>query len=382
MNTVQYSPLVEFALSGLLNCWMPDKVLFSFRYKTNDPGAPNQSNDAFDPFYTLNVLLGFSKLEGMRTFAGVELTDIFSHACSELMKVPDKKYAFGTALWAGAELNFPLSDQIMREIRKLLDDPGSWEKLAAQDIGMLLSGCVAYGRRNGGEEWLNYARNLKDSILLRYCCGDSGLFYNNANGFRRRFASFATGTYLSLGLFHYGEWQNDQTCIDRALRCVSALMGHQGKNGEWPWFYHAPSGRVVDMYEVYSVHQDGMAPAILHHAVAHGLPGAKEALERGFEWILGKNQLGRSMLVADSSQILRSQLRKSDANSRRRRALRAIVNGMLGRSDGLVPADKISVRQECRSYHLGWVIWSFGGRDDYPELTHHPAISHIMENSR
>src|SRR5262245_33593719 len=41
-------------------------------------------------------------------------------------------------------------------------------------------------------------------------------------------------------------------------------------------------GTVVDFYEVYSVHQHGMAPAILHHAIRHGVAGAREALVKGF----------------------------------------------------------------------------------------------------
>jgi hypothetical protein len=36
--------------------------------------------------------------------------------------------------------------------------------------------------------------------------------------------------------------------------------------------------------------------------------------------------------------------------------------------------DKIELRRECRSYHLGWVIWSFAQRADLPEITCHASL--------
>ena len=52
--------------------------------------------------------------------------------------------------------------------------------------------------------------------------------------------------------------------------------------------------RVLDFYEVYSVHQYGMAPAFLECAERHGVPKARDALIKGFKWVLGDNQLART----------------------------------------------------------------------------------------
>ena len=60
---------------------------------------------------------------------------------------------------------------------------------------------------------------------------------------------------------------DDPLAILAANACVTKLIALQGPQGEWPWFYAAGQGTVVDFYEVYSVHQHGMAPAILHHAI-------------------------------------------------------------------------------------------------------------------
>ena len=36
----------------------------------------------------------------------------------------------------------------------------------------------------------------------------------------------------------------------------------------------------------------------------------------------------------------------------------------------LIDPSELELRLECRSYELGWILWSFGQRSDFPELTH------------
>jgi hypothetical protein len=94
-----------------------------------------------------------------------------------------------------------------------------------------------------------------------------------------------------LAQFHFGERFGDKSAIQRGLRCVDALASLQGLRGEWPWFYLAPSGKVMENYQVYSVHQDGMASAHIHHAIKHGHATVCKQLERGFHWILENNEM-------------------------------------------------------------------------------------------
>ena len=153
------------------------------------------------------------------------------------------------------------------------------------------------------------------------------------------------------------------------------LIALQGPQGEWPWFFDARRGTVLDHYEIYSVHQYGMAPAFLEHAERHGVREAREALIRGFEWVLGENQLRRSMLVPELQLSIRSQVRKGELHTTKMRMLRALGNAHLHRSSGLADPTKLDVRLECRSYELGWILWSFGRRTDMERLTHDPAFA-------
>ena len=107
----------------------------------------------------------------------------------------------------------------------------------------------------------------------------------------------------------------------------------------------------------------------LEHAERHGVPGARHALVRGFNWVLGGNQLGVQMLVPELQMTIRSQVRRGEMHTKMPRMVRAMKGAVLGRKADLIDRAGLELRLECRSYELGWVLWSFGQRADLPELT-------------
>jgi len=360
------SPLVNYALRGLERCWLPRERRWSHIYHLDGRASPNESMAHSDVFYTLNVLLGMSRVAELP--ADIDLPEIFHRNAVSLAALPVRKYAFGMALWAGAELRLPIPEQVRRELTAILSNQSQWRAFRAQDLGMLLTGVIAQARA-GEREWLCFAGPLYRFLKERFQ-GESGLFFDAPSGFRRRFASFATQTYLSIACYQYGEFTGDASALVMADTCVRNLIALQGPQGEWPWFFDAMSGRVLDFYEVYSVHQYGMAPALLEWAERFGRRGARDALVKGFNWVLGHNQLGRTMLVPELSLTIRSQVRKHELNSRAPRVLRALRNTWLGTGEALIDSADVRVRLECRSYELGWILWSFGRRTDVRELSH------------
>lgn len=364
------SPLVNYALNGLERCWLPEHRRWSHIYHLDGRSSPNESVPSSDVFYTLNVLLGMSRIGEVPD--GIDLPEIFHRNVLQLTKLPVRKYAFGMALWSGAELGLEIPDLVKREVRAILADESRWKSFHAQDLGMLLTGVVAQARA-GENEWWCYAGPLYRFLKERFH-SESGLFFDAPFGFRRRFSSFATQTYLSIACYQYGEFAGDASALVMADTCVRNLIALQGPQGEWPWFFDAPSGRVLDFYEVYSVHQYGMAPALLEWAERFGQRGAREALVKGFNWVFGNNQLGRAMLAPELSLTIRSQVRKGELTTKAPRILRALKNACTGAEARLIDSADVEVRLECRSYELGWILWSFGRRTDLPELTHNGAF--------
>jgi hypothetical protein len=298
----------------------------------------------------------------------INLSETFQQNVRHLLTLPVSKYAFGVALWAGAELRLALPDDVLHHIDRMLSDKSQWRSFRAQDLGMIVVGVVAQARVDR-KKWSAMATGLFAFLLDRYY-SPSGLFFDAAFGPRRRYASFATQTYLLLACYAYGELMNDDRAIQIANTCTRKLIERQGSNGEWPWFFDAASGRVLDFYEVYSVHQCGMAPAFLERAEQHGVLEARSAIIKGFNWIVGQNQLAKPMLVPDLHLTIRSQVRKGELHTKQWRVLRALRNSMLRREAILIDPSELELRLECRSYELGWILWSFGQRSDVPELTH------------
>lgn len=366
----QNAPLVNFALNGLERCWLPEHRRWSHIYHLDGRPSPNESIPSSDVFYTLNVLLGMSRVAEVPS--GIDIPEIFRRNALQLTQLPVRKYAFGMALWSAAELGLEMPDPVKCELRAILSDESRWKSFRAQDLGMLLTGVVAQARA-GESEWWRYAKPLYRLLKERFH-SKSGLFFDAPFGLRRRFSSFATQTYLSIACYQYCECSGDASALVMADTCVRNLIALQGPQGEWPWFFDALSGRVIDFYEVYSVHQYGMAPALLEWAERFGQRQSRDALVKGFSWVLGHNQLRRTMLVPELNLTIRSQVRKGELTTKAPRVLRALKNTWLGNGERLIDAADVEVRLECRSYELGWILWSFGRRTDLPELTHNRAF--------
>ncbi len=364
------SPLIDYTLRGLRRCWLPELGRWSHIHHLDGRPDPNESLPPSDVFYTLNVLLGLSRLSAMPE--DIDAPKIFRRNALHLTKLPVATYAFGMALWTAARLSVDLPPDVEQAIHRLLTDRAGWEEFRAQDIGMLLTG-VAAQVGAGNRDWERYAAPLFRFLRERYHAA-SGLFFDAPAGLRRRFASFATQTYLTVACYHYGEIAGDDVAVAMANGCARRLIELQGPDGEWPWFFDALHGRVVDFYEVYSVHQYGMAPAWLELAQAHAVDGAQAAMVRGFNWMFGANEMKRAMFAPELCLSIRSQVRKGELTTKKRRVLRAIGNAYAQRSAGLIGGAGLELRLECRSYELGWILWSFAQRSDVPELTHHPLF--------
>lgn len=362
------SPLVSYALQGLRQCWMPPLGRYSYRFRFDVADQRNESRPETDAFYTLNVLLGLSKLSGAADCEYLDLKTTYDGCCDELRSPRSRTYGFGMALWVAARLGIGAPGWLIDRVAAILADRRTLHRASAQDVGMLLSGTTAMALQESGR-WRVAADTLGLHLREHYCDSGSQLFHNQSIGYRRRFSSFASQVYSILALYQFGEAFGADWAVDLANRAAHQMVRLQGPRGEWGWFYYVPQAQIVDFYEIYAVHQHGMAPAFLHHAVKHGVPGAREALVKGFLWLFHDNEMAVSMLRPEERMFYRSQVREGELSSPQRRVRRSIVNTLFGRSDTVGKHRGLILRPECRSYELGWILWSFGGRNDYPELT-------------
>lgn len=366
------SALVEYVKKGLRNCYMQDQFCWSYIYHLDGRACPNESRPAYDVHYSLNVIIGLASVGEGAWKDDYDLPALLQKNARRLIAEPALTYAYGEALSASAILGVPLEKDVATGLSVLIKDRKGWPKFSAQDIGMILMG-ICEQHRTGCADYDDMAADLF-GFLKEHYLAPSHLFYDAARGFRKNFSSFSTQTYLTTACYHFGYAFGSDEALAIADAATWKMLSLQGPLGEWPWFYFTSKGLVVDNYEVYSVHQDGMAALFLTFAEKRGIEGAHEALVKGFQWIFGANQLGKNMLHPKLGMICRSILRKGEHTDRKKRVVRSIVNALLGHTSAYLNPSHLTLRLECRSYHLGWVLYSFGRREDLPEILYHPEF--------
>ena len=231
-------------------------------------------------------------------------------------------------------------------------------QLAMQDLAWMLWGAVASARA-GVREAEGLAERIYQTIAADFVDPRSGMPRHTLNPLRRHVVSFGGIVYFLRALAEYAALTGDEGAEQRFRRGVATTVGFQGAQGEWPWMIHVPTGIPFDLYPVFAVHQDAMAMLFLFPALERDIPGVEEAIERSLAWALGSNQLGVRMYQDDPFLAFRSI-------HRRGRALRArrYLRSLRPRPATPIAAERVMVNPECRSYHLGWMLYAWASRPE------------------
>ena len=249
------APLIEYALKGLEKCWLPSEGRWSHIYHLDGRDQPNESVPESDVFYTLNVLLGMSQLDQVPD--AIDVKAIFQRNVIRLLELPVRKYAFGMALWTAAELGEAMPASVVTHVKSMLAEKRNWLTFSAQDLGMILIGVTAQAKLQP-VPWAALAAALFDFLNEHYRCR-SNLFFNSPRGLRRRFASFATQTYLTLACYIYGEFANHSGAIELANSATRKLLELQG-----------PQWRVALVFRCTKWNGRGFLRSLFGASIRHG----------------------------------------------------------------------------------------------------------------
>ena len=200
--------------------------------------------------------------------------------------------------------------------------------------------------------------------LIQSFNAESAIFphmLGGASSGRSHVACFADLVYPMQALARYGALTGDQRALDAALRCARHTAASQGSAGQWWWHYDVRTGRVVEGYPVYAVHQDSMAPmAFLAVADAIGRD-YRVAINRGLGWLWKSPELrGRTLIDPSANLIWRKVARREPAKLSR--GVQAMVSRLSAdiRAPGL---DQLfpptAIDYEDRPYHLGWILYAW-----------------------
>lgn len=301
--------------------------------------------------YTLICALGLARARAAGREVPVDPAELRSLVVDEIDS-PDLMVGdLGLLLWLDARLGARSRDAIAYRLHRGIAQ-------GFLDLeGLELSWIVIGAAEAGTGELLRLALGEQ----LRRARAPSGLIAHRAAGRRARFPNFATQIYGVLALARAAR-EGAAGAVEAARAAADRLCALQRPNGGWPWIYDVESGRVVEPFEVYSVHQDAMAPmALLELSELTGEGRYRAATERGLGWIGGDNELGTPMLDREAGIVHRS--------IRRRRPLdRALLYlntaaALAGRDPLAAAGGPLELNRTDRPYHLGWVLEAWSGRE-------------------
>ena len=174
------------------------------------------------------------------------------------------------------------------------------------------------------------------------------------NAWRGWIGSFADQVYPIYALTNFARAFGVGEALDNASACADGICRAQGPLGQWWWHYSATSGRVVQRYPVYSVHQEAMGPmALLEVARANGRDMTYPILH-GLRWILGQNEVGQDMRDLELGVVWRSVRFPGKA----RMVYQEVANWARAGSEPAA-VEGLTILRECRPYELGWLLFAF-----------------------
>jgi hypothetical protein len=351
--------LCELAAGGLVNMFDSRLRLFCDVYNRTDAGM---IREGISHRYTMMTLLGLHcyQLSGHRSPVPIEpALDELTRSTEWIESAGD----LGLLLWTCAELSPDRLPEVYHSVQARdallrFEDArqGCTMELAWYVTGLATASMVGCADLPGINEQIEAScRILKEN------CGATGIYgHLRRSGrlrgmVRGRIGSFADQVYPTIAFARVAQALNDDGARKMALRTAETMCRLQEPLGEWCWHYDAVSGKVVNRYPVYSVHQHAMGPMMLFAAAQATGCDFSKAIYKGLAWISGNNELGLNLIEPSLGLIWRSvYLARIDAYADAARRL-------LGSGRGAARV-RPQIRYECRPYELGWLLYAFAGK--------------------
>lgn len=328
--------------------------LFCYREVWTDSG-PRRIGSSVR--YTAITLIGLAAAQrsGLEVPPGLETERLAARLSGELATGLGD---LGLILWA---LTTSLPDQagtFCKTLLARLNNPvDALYDLDTMQLAWLLTGLCRAHQAGLASAELENAIDHVEQVLGSAQNQATGLFYRFPAGRRsviRWAANFAMEIYPIYALSLYAEVLGNPVGVKLAQACADTLCELQLSDGGWPWMYDVRTGRLIDPYPVYSVHQDGMAPMALIKLSRVAGKDYSAAIDRGVAWLESDNPMGVSMVDSQRMTIWRAQEIPRLFGLQPRLLLNAGAALFLGR--GLLRMGPLRLVAECRPYHLGWLL--------------------------
>jgi len=348
--------LKGFALKSLGPMYDRQKGLFHFQVRKTCNGVVTAGISRRYSAITLIGLAGEEESVGREVLSGDAPEEVYERLLEE---VTDEKNLGDAALtlWAGVALRHEGVLRASERVRTILKTGGGNPTV---ELSWALVALCKAGRPEDSDIRDAVAKRIKEAY-----CRESDIFPHHAgnhrNGARSHVSCFADLVYPVQALSIYSRVTRDKQALEIAGRCAHRFCQLQGKAGQWWWHYDGRTGRVLEGYPVYAIHQDAMAPMALFDLEEAGGPAFRREIHRGLEWLRNSPELrGGTLVDEQAGNIWRKVARDEPGKlSRYVQASAAKIHPefRVPGLDSIFPPGKVDF--EDRPYHIGWLLYAW-----------------------
>jgi len=348
--------LIQLSVRGLVSMYDPDSKLFCQRLVRKNGEL---SREGLSQRYTLIALLGLQRIQNAAQSAGFDSEAILTNLTKDTRWI-ENFGDLGLLIWASAEAGPEFSSQIRFawDFDRVLQDFREARQGRTMELAWFLSG-LAHLELAGTSQASLRDLAMETYRLLKKNQGEDGLFSHLAEKkslsglMRGRVGSFADQIYSVYALAKFSQAFDQPKAAERALDCALTLCESQGPLGQWWWHYDAATGKVLERYPVYSVHQDAMAPMALLALGKAVDSDFRPWIYKGMSWIYGNNELEED--VRDTSaNVIWGGVCRNDSFRYIGSAL-----ALLSAHEDARPHKDLVLLSECRPYQLGWLLYAW-----------------------
>jgi len=359
--------LREIAVRSLSRMYLPDQQLFAFRLRKN---GPDEVLEGVSPRYTATALIGLAGEDASvvkEVLGRHSLDDVCSNLLDHVEQTDDVGEVALTT-WAARMLHHTGKSVGLKALRAA--QPGQ-RPYCTVELAWALTALVI--DESGGD--MAQAETVAQSLLTAFQ-EESCLFRRWPTGnvvaklpqfvnglgdrlpaLRTHVSCFADFVYPVQALSYYHKATGDVRAAEVATRCAERMCQLQGQEGQWWWHFDIRTGRVIERYPVYSVHQDSMAPMALQAVDKACGQDHSPAIEKGLRWLDTPAEKTGSLIDTQRKLIWRKVARRGPGKLVR--GLQATASSLHPRLrtpgvDVLFPP--VCIDYETRPYHMGWIL--------------------------
>jgi hypothetical protein len=346
--------LRSIAIHSLARMYYPEKRLFAFRLRRDGQG---DVLEGVSRRYTAIALIGLAGEDphiAEKVLGSHGLQDVCGRLLQDIEQMDDLGEVALTT-WALRAIGHPKASMAINALRHM--EPGqrpyptvelSWALTAlvvggSDDTDMVLAGRIA-------------------DVLIGSFRPESGIFRHWSAGssmprLRAHVSCFADFVYPIQALSYYYLATGDTRAAEVAASCAERMCQLQGPAGQWWWHFDNRTGRVVERYPVYAVHQDAMAPMSLFALAKACGQNHSASIEKGLQWLVHPPEKTGSLIDKERYIIWRKVARREP---------RRLVRGLQAAASCLHPGMRVpgmnvlfppvSIDYESRPYEMGWIL--------------------------